>query len=319
MTTTEPTNNFSHWSDYWSTGALTSLPQDFAFNYDGEVAEFWQHRFADLDRGSCVLDICTGNAPIALLAAEWSAAQSADLSITAIDAAQPDSMQIARRGPQVAALLESIEIKGNTPVECLPFEDGQFDLVTSQYGLEYCSLDDAGPELARVLKPGGRLAVLAHAADTAIVETMAAESSDYASLRDSGLFKVLRSWEVGQLADPDLPRRLEPMLRRLASQAQRQGASPLLGQVVQSMAGLIQLPAAQRRQQRDAVGGFRRQLEAGQARLDDMLRVNRLVAENPDWDRPLAEAGLIRGEEGDLIYRGQHPMGHYVIWQKPVA
>jgi len=317
MTTTEPSKNFSHWSDYWSTGALTSLPQDFVFNYDGEVAEFWQRQFGELSPGAQVLDICTGNAPIALLAAEWSAAQTADLKITAIDAAQPDPAQIARRGPQVAALLEIIELKGNTEVESLPFDDQWFDLITSQYGLEYCNMEQAGPELARVLKPGGCLAVLAHAADTAIVETMAAESSDYASLRDSGLFKVLRSWESGQLADPDLPRRLEPLLRRLASQAQRAGASPLLGQVVQSMAGLIRLPAAQRRQQRSAVGGFRRQLEAGQARLDDMLRVNRLVAENPDWDRPLADAGLIRKEEGDLIYRGQHPMGHYVLWQKP--
>ena len=51
-----------------------------------------------------------------------------------------------------------------------------------------------------------------------------------------------------------------------------------------------------------------------------MLRVNRLVAENPDWDRRLADAGLIRREEGDLIYRGQAPDGPtFVLWQKPVA
>ena len=234
MTTTEPSKNFSHWSDYWSTGALTSLPQDFVFNYDGEVAEFWQRQFGELSPGAQVLDICTGNAPIALIGGR----------VVCRPDCRPEDYCHRRRptGPRAdwPAAAAGRRIAGNyriegaiTEVESLPFDDQWFDLITSQYGLEYCNMEQAGPELARVLKPGGCLAVLAHAADTAIVETMAAESSDYASLRDSGLFKVLRSWESGQLADPDLPRRLEPLLRRLASQAQRAGASPLLGQVVQ--------------------------------------------------------------------------------------
>ena len=75
-----------HWSDYWSRGSLTSLPQDFAANYDGEVAEFWQGAFSGLDDTGRMIDLCTGNGAIALLAAEYFASEKPDIEIVAVDA-----------------------------------------------------------------------------------------------------------------------------------------------------------------------------------------------------------------------------------------
>lgn len=49
----------------------------------------------------------------------------------------------------------------------LPFADGAFDVVVSQYGVEYAGLE-AFVEAARVLAPGGRLAFLSHYRDGAI-------------------------------------------------------------------------------------------------------------------------------------------------------
>jgi len=307
---------FDHWSAYWASGALTSLPQDFALNYDGEVAAFWREQFSDLPSEPRVLDICTGNAPIALLAAQWAEQQDVSMHIAAVDAARPDAEQIARRGPDVARWLAAIELHAETPVEQLPFPDNSFDLLTSQYGLEYCDMEPAAAELQRVARPGSRLVVLSHAADSAMMAIMSQEADDYALLAESGLLRVLRSWSKGQLADPDLPRRLDPLLKRLAEAARRSQASPLLAHVVQSISGLQQLPPAQRRVQRQAVLGFVGQLEAGRARLDDMLRVNRKIAGDPPWDEPLAKVGFEREKTGELIYREQHPMGHYVIWRK---
>ncbi len=47
--------------------------------------------------------------------------------------------------------------------EDLPFPDGAFDLIVSQYGIEYSALDRSVPEMLRILAAGGRIALLLHA------------------------------------------------------------------------------------------------------------------------------------------------------------
>lgn len=312
---TTPSKDYDHWSDYWATGALTSLPQDFAFNYDGEVEAFWQQQFSDLPEGGRVLDVCTGNGPIALLAAAWSRNNGGELTITAVDAAELSPELITQRAPDVAELVERIRFVGQTPIEALPFDPESFDLITSQYGLEYSDLPASAPQLARVLAPGGRLAAVCHGADSELLETMAEEQADYDELSRSRLFDVLRSWEIGQLSEPDLKTRLDKLLRRLSA-GKRARTSPLLSSVIQAMAGLLNLPGVQLRQQRDSVETYRRQLLAGKARLDDMLRVNRTIAEDSNWDQPLIAAGLKCIHREALVYRGQHPMGSCQVWRK---
>ncbi|AKS43137.1 class I SAM-dependent methyltransferase [Wenzhouxiangella marina] len=312
---------YSHWSDYWASGALTSLPQDFAGNYDGEVEQFWRQCFSRLSGRSDarMLDVCTGNGPIALLAARWAEEAGQALSIMAVDAATPNPGALIRTARGIQDLLGRIDFIASTPIEALPFDEAEFDLITSQYGIEYSDLSRSAPELARVLKPGGELAVVTHGADSDMVETMAREAEDYALLRNSGALRLLGSWESGQLADPDLVRRLEPVIRRLFEAARRPGASPLLAQVGQSLLGLIRISAAERRAQKSAISGFRRQLLAGQARLEDMLRVNRMIAESDDWADALEAAGLEPVETAELMYRGKHRMGRSRIWRRPLA
>jgi SAM-dependent methyltransferase len=307
--------DYKHWSDYWATGALTSLPQDFGFNYDGEVESFWRQQFDALPSPGSLLDVCTGNGPIALLAAAWSRDNAHELTITAVDAAKLSPELIAHRAPEVAGLVERIRFVGETPIEALPFAERSFDLVTSQYGFEYSDLRAAAPELARVLVPGGRLAAVCHGADSELLATMGEEQADYERLAKSRLFDVLRSWEIGQLSEPDLKARLDKLLRRLAAD-DRARQSPLLGSVIQSMAGLMNLPGPQLRQQGSAIETYRRQLLAGKARLEDMLRVNRRIAGDPTWQQPLVDAGLKRVHNEPLVYRGEHPMGTCRVWVK---
>lgn len=310
-----PPRSANHWSDYWASGALTSLPQDFAFNYDGEVERFWHEQFDTLPESGKMLDICTGNGAIALLAAAWAAAQDRTIEIAAVDAADIRPDAIARRRPDVAELVEGIQFHGRTSVEALPFEDQSFDLVTSQYGLEYCRLDTAAGELARVIRPGGCLAVLAHEASTEVIETMAEEERAYQLLESVRFFRVLRSWVKGQLAPPDFRQRLEGIQRRLREEVRR-AQSPLIGQVGQSVASLLPMSAAELRENREAVGGFLGRMESGRDRLLDMLRVNRRIAGNPDWHRPLADAGFEYLDSYPMVYRGQHPMGQCWLWTR---
>ena len=55
--------------------------------------------------------------------------------------------------------LSSVSMLGLADAEHLPFRDGSFDLVLSCYVPKYCETRRFVEELARVLKPGGRMAV----------------------------------------------------------------------------------------------------------------------------------------------------------------
>ena len=68
--------SLAQWSDYWAAGNLTSLPSDFAHNYDGEIKAFWFKIFDDLPDKSAILDVCTGNGAVAYLALDFAKANN---------------------------------------------------------------------------------------------------------------------------------------------------------------------------------------------------------------------------------------------------
>lgn len=109
--------------------------------------------------GQTILDIATGTG--------WSA------------------RNVARTGAQVTAvdiapelLAAAMEISANLPIkfqlgdaECLPFADRTFDGVISTFGVMFAADQaQAAREIARVCRPGGRLALATWAPDGAVAE-----------------------------------------------------------------------------------------------------------------------------------------------------
>lgn len=147
------------WSQYWQYDRIASCFDGAgATNYADCVAEGWRAFFADLAKGACILDLCTGNGAAALLAAE----DGRPARIVAVDQAEIDPPAHVTRH---AELYAAIDFRAGTNVEALPFGDGGFDAVVSQYGIEYADLSRALPEAVRMLAPGGRLRFVVHAAD----------------------------------------------------------------------------------------------------------------------------------------------------------
>lgn len=97
------------------------------------------------------LDVATGTGALALRAAAGGA------TVTAQDIA-PELIAAAARRADLAGL----EIDFRTgDCEDMPFEDGQFDTVTSAFGHMFSPDHTASAnEIARVCRPGGRLALL---------------------------------------------------------------------------------------------------------------------------------------------------------------
>src|SRR3546814_5678640 len=87
--------------------------------------------------------------------------------IDAIDLAQVAPAWVSS---QPAPCRQALHFHSGVFAEALPFDDNSFDLVTSQYGIEYCDDVRTTPEVARVLAPDGRVALLLHHADSRLAQ-----------------------------------------------------------------------------------------------------------------------------------------------------
>jgi SAM-dependent methyltransferase len=102
--------------------------------------------------GEEMLDVATGSGNVALLAAGTGA------KVTGLDLT-PELLEVARSRAQESAARVSF-IEGDA--EELPFAEDTFDIVTSCFGVIFAPRHDrAAGELARVARPGGRLAFTA--------------------------------------------------------------------------------------------------------------------------------------------------------------
>ncbi|MEM8626715.1 MAG: methyltransferase domain-containing protein [Pseudomonadota bacterium] len=149
---------------------MTTFEGHFAANYDGEIADFWQSVLEPLATGSVVVDLATGNGAVALLAAAWARGEGVDLAITGVDSATIGKEQVRSARPELGSDLDDIALVGNTPLEATGLATASVDLVTSQYGYEYGDTAAGSIETARILKPGGRLAMVLHNTESAILK-----------------------------------------------------------------------------------------------------------------------------------------------------
>jgi SAM-dependent methyltransferase len=106
----------------------------------------------DAGPGLRMLDVATGTGNVAIPAA------AAGASVTGLDIT-PELLEIAR-ARAAAEGLDVTFVEGDA--EQLPFEDGSFDLVSSSFGVMFAPRQrQAAAELARVARPGARIAVAA--------------------------------------------------------------------------------------------------------------------------------------------------------------
>ena len=149
----------ANWSRYWATGALHSCAGSFSGNYAGAIARWWLQSCKPLALGSRVLDLASGNGPLPRLMLGLDGGDDLGLQIDAVDLAEVAPAWANQLDPERR---ERLRFHAQTDMTCLPFADAQFDLVVSQYGIEYAPQPAALSEALRVLKPAGSMALLMH-------------------------------------------------------------------------------------------------------------------------------------------------------------
>ncbi len=176
------TRSEAAWSAFWETGGAGPesgcLPKALQ-QIDAVQRAVWTAAVQKVPRGARVLDLATGDGAV----------------LGKIRRARPDLKLIgvdsARRLP---AGPKGVHLRAGVPMERLPFPNGHFDLVTSQFGLEYGNVPAVSAEVARTLKPAGRFQFIVHHADGPIVAHNDKRRAGLAwALQESGIVQRARA------------------------------------------------------------------------------------------------------------------------------
>ncbi len=310
------------WNKYWEHGFLTSCRNAFVGNYEGAIKARWVSFFGALASGDRVLDICTGNGAIAMIANEVSRDKGLDLEIHGIDSAAIRPHDTVTRNRD---LLEGISFHPCTAAEDTGFEGACFQAVAGQYALEYTDLEGCAAELARISAPAARLQFIVHHDKSVVMETSREEIRNAALLfKETGFFDraaaiiaIVGSASTPEArrslgSDPEAERAREHLNRAAEAVSRAAEASPhpqLLQMALQNVAEAYRRCGSQGM---DAgmtlLAECRQRISANVERLEDLMAAGRgepdvahMVAVFADHGFRADPPALIHHERGPLM------------------
>lgn len=241
MEAADSPNTAQSWDAYWRGAAEAGAWSAGGVGHPA-IAAFWSDRFRALkqeENRAAMLDIASGNGAVIECAVNTFAENT--LELTCVDISEPALANIRERFPQVRGVV--------CDASSLPLETAQFQLVTSQFGIEY-----AGPgavdEALRVLAPGGRLILVMHHGAGLIRAECAASLDAIEAVQQSRFIPLaLELFRTGFAAVRGADRapydaaaaQLAPALKSLEDTIHRHGESVAGGSVAQLYADVARI------------------------------------------------------------------------------
>jgi ubiquinone/menaquinone biosynthesis C-methylase UbiE len=309
------------WNRYWEHGFLTSCRNAFAGNYEGELRAVWDRFFAELPAGTRVLDICTGNGAIAMIANDYARAHGTGFEIHGIDSA---AIRPAETVQADRARLEGIVFHPSTPAEDTGLPGQHFGAITGQYAYEYTDESKTAPELARIARPGAPLQFVIHHTGSIVMETSREELANCEILfAETEIFERARAMIelVGAVApadraalaqNPEAERRREALNRAAARVSEAAAASPhpqLLQMALDRVGGAYKALAEGLDAALARLAEGRGMIESNRERLLDLMAAGRSRADFARMAAALADAGFDVAPPAEIHNDGGALMG----------
>jgi len=188
----------SAWDEYWR------LTREAAAHKGGGpqeeiLARFWTSFFGDLRTQKAaprVLDVACGNGAVTGFALTAAGSSGALADVVGIDTSLAAVRDLRARFPSaLAAVCDAVKT---------PFADRSFDVVASQFGLEYAGVA-AFDEASRLVARGGTLAAILHLRAGAIYRECGANLQAILGVQSSGVLSAAR--DLFRVRGPSAPGR----------------------------------------------------------------------------------------------------------------
>ncbi|MAK62877.1 MAG: hypothetical protein CMK09_18060 [Ponticaulis sp.] len=191
----------NEWQTYWR--GRNDVPQDrrhrlLGDKYDAELDAFWRGVLSGLPESTRMVDLACGSGATvkAALALGFEDVTGVDIS--------PDAIEMLKDNCPGAKGVAA-------PLDEMPFEDGAFDLVTSQFGFEYAGALDRAEDIASLVAADGQFVALVHMQEGGIARECEAARAEAQAFDEIGFipvaqkfFKVLTQRDVGLSNDQAL-------------------------------------------------------------------------------------------------------------------
>ncbi len=304
-----------HWSDYWNNGHLTSLPQDYHGNYDGNIKSFWLETLKILTNGCQVLDLCTGNGAIAVITTEESSRKGLDIQITGVDAAKINKDVIISSHPDMEQYINLIKFVDNTLIENLPFQGETFDLITSQFGFEYCNWERGAKEISRVLTKNGQLVLVCHSPDSHIIEFMEKEEFEYGIIHRTDLYPLFVKFLNDNISYFKFRKNLRK-IKRIISGRTKHKQTPIIDNFLNLISFILASNEDDILARKQDISEFLQQMKFAYLRVKDLLRVNLALSKDENIATVFANYNFECLRSGVLETEQLNRAGKYYIFRK---
>lgn len=146
----------THWDSFWVKENKTTFGDYYSNTYDDIVLKTWTETLHKLSGEINILDLATGNGALPELFTQVIDNKKQKLTIVGVDSARINDKS------EKYYLLENIYL------EDLPFQNSSFDLISSQFGIEYSDIKRSIREIYRVIKSNGRISLFIHCTNSNI-------------------------------------------------------------------------------------------------------------------------------------------------------
>lgn len=209
------------WDNYWKRGELHSCISTHDKENQTKINDFWLKVYSGFSDDMTVLDIGTGNGLLPSLAVSYANDKDYNWEVHGVDLADINPAQDV---PSAKDILDQVNFQGRIAAEDLPFEDGYFDLVTSQYAVEYSDMTRSMAQIARVLKAGGQFCAVLHSHTSLVVIQNKENIREANFLLDSGIFgtckELLSRILTGKYPDREVQAMVDQYVDNLARLSQ---------------------------------------------------------------------------------------------------